>query len=137
MSLVILSRESLYGLRTTRMRWNAAFSASEVSIGSSFSRSLAIASVEYLVSAAKKVPSEGSALRATAVVRRTLAYISRYQSLTSRSLASGCCIISCVRPATSWRRSTPTTVMSVDSIKTTPKPMPRRTPIPRFFISST
>jgi len=111
-----------------------AFSASEDSIGSILSRNAAMASTDPFVSAAKNAPRLGSALRATAVVRRTLVCIRRYQSLTTRSLASGCCIMSCVWLATSCSPRMLNTVMSVDSSSTTPKPMPRRTPIPRFFI---
>ncbi|MCY1239884.1 hypothetical protein D9M72_527020 [compost metagenome] len=127
----------LYGSRTLRIFWNAAFSSAELSIGWSLSRSAAMPSIDALVSSAKNAPSDGSALRATAVVRRTLVCMRRYQSLTSRSLVSGCCIIACVRSATCCRRIMPNTVMSAESSNTTPKPMPRRTPMPRFFMSST
>jgi hypothetical protein len=55
---------------------------------------------EFAVSSAKNAPSDMSLLFEIAVVRRTLVWISRYQSPTMRSFASGCCIMSWLASAT-------------------------------------
>src|SRR5471032_3168175 len=126
----------MYFRRVSDMAANSDFSFSLTNKGSIFFCSSATSRTEDAVSSAKNGPSDGSVLFATAVTRRTLVWISKYQSLIRRSLASGCCIIECVASATVCRRQMPMPVISVVRNNTRPKPAVRRAPIFQFFIIS-
>ena len=92
--------------------------------------------VDVAVSSAKNGPSDGSLLLAMAEVRRTLVWISRYQSLIMRSLASGCCIMSCVAWATFCIWLMPIAVINIINTNTSPKPPASRVPMFRFFMGA-